>query len=90
MISSKSKKKPEVKNEKDGFESQFENLVKNVLEDLGYVKEADLKDFVAQILEQIEPIISKQIKKHFNEIGTYIVNNTNNNNIVEKKDAEAS
>lgn len=92
MITSKKVKKnltDEVE-KKDGPDLQFEKLIKSVIEDQGYIKESELKQFAIDILKQIEPLISKYVKKHFHEIGNYIINNINTENIVEKKDAKNS
>ena len=90
MISTKAKKQP-VKNEKkEDPNLQFEKLIKQLIEDQGYVKESDMKQFALDILNQIEPLISNQVKKHFYENGKYIINNTNNSSNLENKDAKAS
>jgi len=94
MITTKTKKQPVEKvekKEKETADLQFEKLIKNVIESQGYIKQSDLKQFAIDILDQIEPLISKHVKNHFYEIGNYVINNINNDNtILEKKDAKAS
>jgi len=94
MITEKTKKQPLEKKEKKVNETadlQFENLIKKVIESQGYINRSDLKQFAIDILDQIEPLISKHVKNHFYEIGNYVINNINNNQpILEKKDAKTS
>jgi nucleoid DNA-binding protein len=69
----------------------FENLVKEIMEKQGYLKQEDTKELITTILENIEPIIAKHVKNHFYEIGNFIINNINNKpNIVEKQNVENS
>lgn len=94
MITTKIKKQPVEKvekKEKETADLQFENLIKKVIERQGYINRNDLKQFTMDILDHIEPLISKHVKNHFYEIGNYVINNINNNQpISEKKDAKAS
>lgn len=89
MITSKRPKK-QIPENNERIDIQFEKLIKNVIEEQGYINQSDLKEFSKDLLNEIEPLISKYVKKHFNEIGKYIISITNNNDLMENKDAKNS
>ena len=95
MISKNKKQIVDKEEEKplEKTDSVFEELIKNVIGKEGYIKEADLKAFTSELLEQIEPLISKYVKHHLFQIGNYITEHTEpltNKKIGEDKDAQTS
>ena len=67
---------------------QFEKMIKNVMEEQGYFKEKDVKKLIDTILNNLEPMIAKHVKKHFYEIGKYVTDNINNKPNLEDKNGE--
>jgi len=93
MISSKRKgaqMSKEEKNVTDGFDLQFKKMIKDIIKEERYFNPNDIKELVDNILVQVEPMIAKYVKIHFNEIGKYIVNLTNNSNNNEDNNAKTS
>lgn len=67
---------PKSKKDQDEFSVQFRKIIIDIMNEQKYFKEEDVKTLMKEILENIEPLIAKQVKKHFNEIGFFIVKHT--------------
>jgi hypothetical protein len=75
----------------------FKKLIKDTIEEEGYFKEKDIKQLMTNILNEIDFLIAKRVKKHFYDIGLYIVKNDNSSTNMneskisgDKKDAQTS
>jgi hypothetical protein len=84
------KNKPE-----DNAAVLFKKLIKDTIAEEGYFKEKDIKQLMTNILNEIDPLIAKRVKKHFYDIGLYIVRNDNSSTNItqnpgDKKDAKTS
>lgn len=74
----------------DGFDLQFKKMIKDIIKEEKYFSPNDIKELVDNILVNIEPMIAKYVKIHFNEIGKYIINLTNKSNNNEDNNAKTS
>jgi len=86
------KNKPE-----DNAAVLFKKLIKDTIAEEGYFKEKDIKQLMTNILNEIDPLIAKRVKKHFYEIGLYMIKDgkqckdtTKNQDPGDKKDAKTS
>jgi len=84
------KNKPE-----DNAAVLFKKLIKDTIAEEGYFKEKDIKQLMTNILNEIDLLIAKRVKKHFYDIGLYIVRNDNSSTNItqnpgDKKDAKTS
>ena len=84
------KNKPE-----DNAAVLFKKLIKDTIAEEGYFKEKDIKQLMTNILNEIDTLIAKRVKKHFYDIGLYIVRNDNSSTNItqnpgDKKDAKTS
>ena len=85
------------KNQEDSSDTLFKKIIKDTIAEEGYFKEKDIKQLINNILKEINPLIADQVKKHFYDIGHYIVRNSETNinskqidNTGDKKDAKTS
>jgi nucleoid DNA-binding protein len=81
----------------DNVDILFKKMIKDTIASEGYFKEKDIKQLMTNILKELEPIIAKHVKKHFYEIGNYVVkenepkiNVTQTEKTGDKKDAKTS
>ena len=83
------------KNQEDSSDTLFKKIIKDTIAEEGYFKEKDIKQLINNILKEINPLIADQVKKHFYDIGLYIVRNDNSSTNItqnpgDKKDAKTS
>lgn len=57
------------------FEKQFKEMIKNIIKEENYVTNNDVKRFIKEILEELDPLIAKYIKEHFVIISKHIIDN---------------
>jgi len=57
------------------FEKQFKEMIKNIIREEEYVTNNDIKTFIKETLEELNPLISKHIKEHLVIIAKYIIDN---------------
>ena len=61
------------KYQEDEVANQFKKMIKDVIATEGYFKEKDVNLLMTNILSEIDKLIAKQVKKHFYEIGHYMI-----------------
>lgn len=60
---------------KKDFDTQFKDMIKNIIKEENYFKEEDIKKLAQNILKEIDPLIAKHIKEHFREIANLMFTN---------------
>lgn len=59
------------------IEKVFEKMIDQRLEVFwNKTREKNVKEVASEIIEILEPVVAKHIKKHFNEIGKFITMNS--------------
>jgi nucleoid DNA-binding protein len=59
-------------------ESEFENSIKTLINDIVkstelQIEKDDVEKIVQKILPNLDELVSKKVKQHFNEIGQFLV-----------------
>ena len=71
-------------------ELSFKETIKDIISEEEYLKTKDIKLLIPEIMKEFDPIIAKYVKRHFKEIGNFIVKNSeeiSDNDKNEVKDA---
>ena len=66
-------------------ELQFTKIIRKIIKEENCLKAEDVKKIAEEILKQIDPLIAKHVKNHFYEIGKFISDFSEINNIVPTK-----
>ena len=82
------KTKEKKENQIEGFDLQFKNIIKNIINEERYFKEENIKILVHDILKEIDPLIAKHVKKHLKEIASFILEMDDSSK--EEKNAQTS
>jgi uncharacterized protein YktB (UPF0637 family) len=60
-------------------DNKFEDIIKEIVKDFNneqeYFKNSDVKQLTIDILNEMDSLISNHVKKHFIEIGNFLINN---------------
>jgi hypothetical protein len=62
------------------FEEMMKVLISNIIKETEIqLEKDDVKDIVSEMVPELDELIAKKIKKHFFEIGEFLVNKFNPN-----------
>lgn len=73
----------------NNYEDQLKEIIKEIVKEENYFKEKDTKVLMKDILEEIDPIIAKHVKKHLQEICYFLLERFNIPNIKSSEERDA-